>query len=218
MADALAKGARVLAGGHRRGPYFEPTVLVNVNHDMLIMREETFGPIMPIMPVRDEADAVRMANDSPFGLSASVWTNDPARAERVARQLNTGSVIVNDTIAHFGVPQAPFGGMKDSGFGRTHGKAGVLQFTQPYGYAAGGPPQAVDVATILRKPGHYRLASAILRIVFGVTPKQKLEPVAEVLNRGTLGSAPGWLGLGLGAAGFLAALAFAFGLRRRRRS
>src|SRR5262249_20276905 len=159
---------KVLAGGRRHGPYFEPTVLVDVNHGMLIMREETFGPIMPIMPVRDESEAVRMANDSPFGLSASVWTGDPACAERVARRLNTGSAIVNDTFATCGVPQAPFGGVKDSGFGRTHGKAGVLQFPQPHGYAAGRPPQALDIATVLRQPGHYWLTSAILRIIFGV--------------------------------------------------
>jgi len=216
MADALAKGARVLAGGQRHGSFYEPTVLVDVTHDMLVMKEETFGPIMPIMRAADEAEAIRLANDSPFGLSASVWSRDLERAGRVAQQLQAGSVIVNDTIAHFGVPQSPFGGMKESGFGRTHGKAGVLQFTQSYGYAVGAPPQPLDVATILRQPGHYRLGSAILRLAFGVTPRQRLEPVVEELNRRTQGGELAWLGLGLGAAGLLAAVAFAFGPRRAR--
>lgn len=215
MGDALAKGATVLAGGRRHGSFYEPTVLVNVTHDMLVMREETFGPVLPIMRVADEAEAIRLANDSPFGLSASVWSRDLDRATRVAAQLETGSVIVNDTIAHFGVPQAPFGGMKESGFGRTHGKAGVLQFTQPHGYAVGGPPQPLDVATILRQPGHYWLGSTFLRVVFGVTPRQRLEPVTEAVNRRTQSGDFAWLGLVLGAAALLAA--FAVGPLRARR-
>jgi acyl-CoA reductase-like NAD-dependent aldehyde dehydrogenase len=207
MADARAKGARVLAGGHRHGSFYEPTVLVNVNHDMLVMQEETFGPLLPIMRADDEAAAIRLANDSPFGLSASVWSRDAERAARVAEQLQTGSVIFNDTIAHFGVPQMPFGGVKQSGFGRTHGKAGVLQFTQPHAFAVGAPPQALDVATVLRRPGHYRLGTALLRLAFGVTPRQRLEPVTEELNRRTQGIDSTWLGLGLGAAALAAALA-----------
>jgi acyl-CoA reductase-like NAD-dependent aldehyde dehydrogenase len=214
VADAVAKGARILAGGQRHGAFYEPTVLVNVNHNMLVMQEETFGPIMPIMRAVGEADAIRLANDSPFGLSASVWSRDLDRAARVSRQLQTGSVIVNDTLAHFGVPQVPFGGVKDSGFGRTHGKAGVLQFTQPYGYAVGAPPQPSDVATILRKPGHYRLGTAMLHLVFGVTPRQRLQPLVEEVDRRTQAGDLTWLGLGLGAAGLLAALAFVFGSRR----
>ena len=210
VADALAKGAHILAGGQRHGSFYEPTVLVNVNHDMLVMQEETFGPLMPIMRAAGEADAIRLANDTPFGLSASVWSRDLDRAARVARQLQTGSVIINDTIAHFGVPQVPFGGVKESGFGRTHGKAGVLQFTQPYGYAIGAPPRALDVATVLRRPGHYWLGTAILRLAFGVTPRQRLEPLVEEVNRTRLG-------LAFGAAGLLAAVAFAIGGRRHRR-
>jgi len=210
MADARAKGARVLAGGQRHGAFYEPTVLVDVTHDMLVMREETFGPIMPIMRATDEAEAIRLANDSPFGLSASVWTRDLARAGRVARQLETGSVIINDSIAHFGVPQVPFGGVRQSGFGRTHGKAGVLQFTQPHGYVVGGAPQALDVATILRQPGHYRLGTALLRLVFGVTTQQRLEPVTELMEQGGPGAKTRWIGLGLGVAAALAALLVIF--------
>ena len=218
MADARSKGARVLTGGQRHGWFYEPTVLVDVTHEMLVMREETFGPIMPIMRAADEAEAIRLANDSPFGLSASVWSQDPARASRVAEQLHTGSVIINDSIAHFGVPQVPFGGVKQSGFGRTHGKAGVLQFTQPHGYVEGGTPQAFDVATVLRQPGHYWLGTALLRLFFGVTPRQRLEPLGELVEQGEHASEARWVGLGLGVAAVLAALLVIFRPGRARRN
>lgn len=216
MADARAKGAQVLTGGQGHGLYYEPTVLVNVTHDMLIMREETFGPIMPIVRCADEAEAIRLTNDSVYGLSASVWSQDHAHALAVARQLNTGSVILNDTIAHFGVPAMPFGGLKDSGFGRTHGRDGLRQFTQPFGLAVGAPPHPLDVATQLRRPGNYGLASAILHLAFGVTPEQRLRPVAaavQQLRQRDLGR----VALSAGAAGLVAALAFAFSARRARR-
>jgi acyl-CoA reductase-like NAD-dependent aldehyde dehydrogenase len=215
--DALAKGARVLTGGRREGSFYLPTVLEDVNHGMLVMQEETFGPIMPIMRVADEAEAIRLANDNPYGLSASIWSRDLHHAKEVARQLQTGSAIINDTIAHFGVPQMPFGGMKASGFGRTHGREGLLQFTQPYAFATGQPPQPLDVATILRKPGHYRLGGALMRLVFGVTPEQRLEPVVELARRQVNRASFGRVAAGLGAAGLLAGAAFAFGLRRPRR-
>ena len=214
IADARAKGARVLAGGQRRGSFYEPTVLVDVTHDMLVMQEETFGPILPIMRAADEAEAIRLANDSPFGLSASIWSQDMARAGRVAEQLQTGSVIINDSIAHFGVPQVPFGGVKQSGFGRTHGKAGVLQFTQPHGYVVGAAPKGVDVATVLRQPGHYWLGTALLRLFFGVTPRQRLEPAVEIAEGRAPVNTASVVGLGLGAAAVLAALAVIFGRRR----
>ncbi|MCC6191467.1 MAG: aldehyde dehydrogenase family protein, partial [Anaerolineales bacterium] len=94
VADAVARGARVVAGGRRTGMFYAPTVLVDVTHEMLVMREETFGPVMPVMRVASEAEAIRLANDSPYGLSASVWSRDVAHAEAVARQLHTGSAII----------------------------------------------------------------------------------------------------------------------------
>jgi acyl-CoA reductase-like NAD-dependent aldehyde dehydrogenase len=217
VADAVARGARVLTGGQRMGMFYEPTVLVDVTHHMAVMREETFGPILPIMKARDEADAVRLANDSAFGLSASVWSRDLDHAQAVARHLECGSVIINDTIAHFGVPTLPFGGVKQSGFGRAHGREGVLQFTQARAYATGQPPHPLDIATILRKPGHYDLGAAILRLAFGVTPRQRLEPVREAaasqLHR--LRMNPTRLGLGaLGAAAAAVGVAVALGARR----
>jgi acyl-CoA reductase-like NAD-dependent aldehyde dehydrogenase len=217
MADALSKGARVAAGGRRTGQFFEPTVLVDVTPDMLVMREETFGPILPIVRVENEEEAIRLANDSPFGLSASVWSRDQERAKAVAARLQTGSVIINDTLAHFGVPQMPFGGVKESGFGRIHGKAGLLQFTQPRAMASGGPPMALDVATVLRRPGNYKLGAALLQMVFGVTPRRRMGPVTELFKDPSERSQFARLGLGLGAAGLLAAMALSFGGRRQRR-
>lgn len=181
--DALEKGARLLTGGKIEGSYVTPAVLVDVTHDMLIMQEETFGPVMPVMKVSNEEEAIQMANDSRFGLGAAVWSNDLGRAQRVADRLEAASVVINDTIAQFGVPMLPFGGIKDSGTGRTHGREGLMQFVLPYAYAMGKPPYEWDIATILRRPGHYQIASALMRAIFGVSARQRLEPLQEEWQR-----------------------------------
>src|SRR5881409_842452 len=130
--DAVARGARVLAGGKRRtdlpGLYFEPTVLVDVDHDMDVMRDETFGPVIPIMRVRDEEEAIRLANDSRYGLDASVWTRDLARGARVARRVQSGAVCVNDVLVNYAVTEVPMGGWKESGIGYRHGPGGIRKF------------------------------------------------------------------------------------------
>jgi len=162
--------------------YMEPTVMVNVDHSMKLMREETFGPVVPIMMVDNEEHAIQLANDSNLGLSASVWSRNLARAERVAHQLYVGSVNINDTMSHFAIPRLPFGGVKESGIGRTHGKKDLLQFTQTRAFVVGNPPLPFDIATILRQPGNYRLGSGIIHLVFGTTPKQKLKPVVALLE------------------------------------
>jgi succinate-semialdehyde dehydrogenase/glutarate-semialdehyde dehydrogenase len=129
VADALAKGARALVGGRRNpdldGLYYEPTVLVDVTHEMRIMQEETFGPILPIMRVRDEEEAIRLANDSRYGLAANVWTRSRARGVEIARRIESGSVCVNDMAMTYGAPEAPFGGRKESGVGFVNGEASV---------------------------------------------------------------------------------------------
>jgi acyl-CoA reductase-like NAD-dependent aldehyde dehydrogenase len=130
LRDAVAGGARVLAGGARgrdEGAFHEPTVVSNVDHTMRLMREETFGPVLPLMTFRDEEEAIRLANDSAFGLTASVWTRDISRGERVARQIEAGTVMVNEVLYTHGIAQTPWGGVKLSGIGRTHGRAGLLE-------------------------------------------------------------------------------------------
>jgi succinate-semialdehyde dehydrogenase/glutarate-semialdehyde dehydrogenase len=122
VADALAKGAKVLTGGRRNpafeGFFFEPTVLVDVNHDMAIMRDETFGPCLPIQVVKDEEAALELANQSCYGLQASVWTRDSWKGKRLANRIAAGGVVVDDCIVTYGITESPFGGVKQSGIGR----------------------------------------------------------------------------------------------------
>ena len=127
--DAKARGARVLAGGTRLpelgANFYAPTVLSGVTHEMRSMQEETFGPVLPIMAFDSDDEAVRLANDCEYGLAASVWTRDSKRGERLARRIHAGTVMVNDVISCFGIREAPHGGVKASGLGRTHGRFGL---------------------------------------------------------------------------------------------
>lgn len=136
VADALAQGARALVGGARRadgpGIYYEPTVLTNVNHSMAIMQEETFGPVIPIMPVRDADEAIALANQSSYGLNASVWTRDFERGLALAQRIEAGSACINECLVSAGCLDLPFGGVKQSGLGTRHGGAeGLRQFCVP---------------------------------------------------------------------------------------
>jgi succinate-semialdehyde dehydrogenase/glutarate-semialdehyde dehydrogenase len=132
--DAVQRGAKLLCGGRPRpdlGPnFFEPAVIADVDATMKLFQEETFGPILAIQAVRDAEEAVTRANDSPFGLAASVWTTDAARGEAIASRLRAGAVMVNDAISYFAIAEAPHGGCGASGWGRTHGKAGLLEMAQ----------------------------------------------------------------------------------------
>src|SRR5262244_540922 len=132
VGDARSRGAQILTGGRRNpnlpGRYFEPTVLSNVDHSMKIMTEETFGPVLPIMRVRDEDEALRLANDSRYGLNASVFTRDKAKGEKIAAQVEAGVTCVNDVIAGFAVTDAPSGGLKERGIGKRHGAEGIRRF------------------------------------------------------------------------------------------
>ena len=131
VADAVQKGARVVVGGNQApgaGRFFEPTVLVDVDHSMKCMTEETFGPTLPIMKVSDADEAVRLANDSPYGLGASVFSKDTARGEAIARRLEAGSANVNDAMINYTVLELPMGGAKASGLGSRHGAGGIRKY------------------------------------------------------------------------------------------
>ena len=180
--DAVAKGAKIICGGRIKGMYIEPTVVVDVDHNMLLMCEETNGPILPIMKVKDEAEAIEKANDSIYGLGASIWSNNHARAMRVAHQVEAGTILVNDTIVQIAIPMLPYGGVKQSGFGRMHGKEGFIQFTQPISYAIGGSPVKWDIATIMRKPGNYRLGFTFLHLLFGISIRQRIQPIINLFK------------------------------------
>jgi acyl-CoA reductase-like NAD-dependent aldehyde dehydrogenase len=129
--DAVAKGAKVVTGGHPAsgpGRFFEPTVLVDVDHSMTCMREETFGPTLPIMRVKDLEQGIALANDSEFGLQASVWTRDVKRGEAAARRLQAGVVCVNDAMINYSALNLPMGGWKSSGLGTRHGSGGIRKY------------------------------------------------------------------------------------------
>lgn len=138
MEEAMAQGAQVYASApipetDPEPRFIAPTVLIGVDHSMRIMREETFGPIVTVMQVRDEDEAVLLANDSELGLSASVWTRDRRRGRELASRLQAGVITVNDHVLSHGIPSTPWGGFKQSGMGRGHG---------PYAFEAVSQPRA----------------------------------------------------------------------------
>jgi acyl-CoA reductase-like NAD-dependent aldehyde dehydrogenase len=131
--DAVEKGAKVLTGGHphaESGRFYEPTVLVDVDHTMKCMQEETFGPTLPIMKINGPDEGVRLANDSEFGLQASVWTRDVRHGEELARRIDAGVVCVNDAQVNYTALNLPMGGWKASGLGTRHGAGGIRKYTK----------------------------------------------------------------------------------------
>ncbi|MDH3405146.1 MAG: aldehyde dehydrogenase family protein, partial [Acidobacteriota bacterium] len=132
--DAVGKGATVLTGGQRRSDLGEafvaPTLLTDVDESMELCREETFGPVVALYPVRDADEAVARANDSTYGLNASVWTGSARTSRALARRIEAGSVGINSTLLIYSTFDVPMGGVKESGIGRRHGRQGILRFTQ----------------------------------------------------------------------------------------
>jgi acyl-CoA reductase-like NAD-dependent aldehyde dehydrogenase len=129
--DARAAGARILTGGKRKdgpGDWYEPTVIADVDHSMKVMREETFGPVIPVMKVRDVEQAIELANDTTYGLGSSVFAGDPAEGERIARRVEAGHCNVNDVLINYNVLGLPMGGWKHSGIGVRHGAQGIRRF------------------------------------------------------------------------------------------
>jgi len=134
IAEAKKRGARVLTGGERRpdlGPNFlAPAVVTQVDHSMDLMREETFGPVLAIQMVKNADEALALANDSRFALSASIWTASKRRGRELASRLHAGSVMINDVASYYGIAEAPHGGSGDSGWGRSHSRLGLLEMVQ----------------------------------------------------------------------------------------
>ncbi len=131
--DAVKAGARAVVGGKRGGgpgDFYEPTLLLDVDHSMECMTEETFGPTLPIMKVASAEQAIELANDSPYGLQASVWTKDTARGEEIARRIESGVVCVNDAQVNYVALELPMGGWKESGVGSRHGAGGIRKYTK----------------------------------------------------------------------------------------
>jgi len=131
--DAVAKGAKVVTGGKRGegpGQFFPPTVLADVQTDMRILHEESFSPLMPIMRVRDEEEAIALANETRYGLLAYVFTRDRAKGRRIAERVEAGTVMVNDVLSTYGAPETPWSGVKDSGIGRIHSDDGLRDLCQ----------------------------------------------------------------------------------------
>jgi acyl-CoA reductase-like NAD-dependent aldehyde dehydrogenase len=164
VADAVQKGARVAVGGNQApgaGRFFEPTVLVDVDHSMKCMTEETFGPTLPIMKVSDADEAVRLANDSPYGLGASVFSKDTARGEAIARRLDVGAANVNDAMINYTVLELPMGGAKASGLGSRHGAGGIRKYCSQ---------QAIVVTRLAmkREPFMYPYKSRTSRMLAGL--------------------------------------------------
>ncbi len=160
--DAISKGAKVLVGGHVRagaGRFYEPTVLVDVDHSMKCMQEETFGPTIPIMKIPDAEEGVRLANDSTYGLQASVWTGDVKRGEALARRIQAGVVCVNDAQVNYTALNLPMGGWKASGSGQSPRRQRHPQVHQG-AVAAGDAAGAQAGAVYVPLPGAPHAAAA----------------------------------------------------------
>lgn len=185
LALAVAGGATVRTGGRRRpdlGPtFFEPTVVTQVPLDSPLWREEVFGPVLPVVPAKDAEDAVRIANDSAFGLSGSIWTGDRGRGVELARRIEAGAVLVNDATSHVGTAEIPHGGEKESGLGRTHGEFGLLETCRPRYVGS-------DLLDWIRKPwwfgyheASYGHRDAFLRFAFAPSLWQRLRAAPRAL-------------------------------------
>ena len=174
--DAIDKGAEVPVGGksgNGPGQFFEPTVLTGVDHTMKIMTEETFGPTLPIMKVRDADEAVRLANDSRYGLNSSVFSKDIAKGVAVARRLDAGNACVNDALMNYLAIEAPFGGSNESGLGARHGAPGIRKYccTQTLlitRFAAKREPTMFP-----NKAGTAKVMDRLLVLMYGRRPKRK---------------------------------------------
>ena len=200
VADAVAKGAAVLLGGERgagAGNFYPPTILTGVNHSMRIMTEETFGPVLPVQRVASLDEAIGLANDSDYGLTASGWTASAETGRRLQRELQAGVVTINDCVASYGEPTAPWGGWKRSGIGRTHGVAGLREMVQvKYLSAEHGKrrmlwwyPYGADFAAVMAGANHalheassWRRIRSQLRLLLAPRFLRRVSPLSLLRN------------------------------------
>jgi acyl-CoA reductase-like NAD-dependent aldehyde dehydrogenase len=175
--DAVEKGAKVVAGGSRNhrggGIFFQPTILRDVDHTMEIMKEETFGPTLPIMRVRDTEEAIRLANDSQFGLDSSVFTRNRAKGEQIARRIEAGATVVNDCMTNYFATEVPIGGIKQSGFGARHGAIGIQKYCHPHNILV---TRFAPAKSPLFFPHHKRttkLIGAFIKLLYGRGGRRK---------------------------------------------
>ncbi len=185
LEEAVRAGAKILVGGAKvpldKGSYFSPTVLINVTQEMSVMKEETFGPFLPIMMVESEEEALQLTNDSSFGLCASIWTQDVSRGILLARKIQAGTITINDCVFTHALPETPWGGVKKSGIGRTHSDQGLLEFVQP---------KHINYDRISLKPfwwfpytpKSYQTALAFAQFVGNSNPFKKLKALVQFLK------------------------------------
>ncbi len=185
IADAVSRGARVLTGGTRRadleGAFFAPTVIADVTTDMELVREETFGPVLPVMRVADVDEAVAVANDCDYGLNSSVFSADRTDARRIAEALVTGGVNLNDALLGAAIPSLPFGGEKWSGFGRVHGEEGLREFSRTKSVVEDRFPMMPSVAAQMVR--EKRPDPAVLAKAIGVAYSTGLRRRVDALRR-----------------------------------
>src|ERR687886_1340097 len=173
--DAVDKGAEVRVGGKLAdgpGRFFQPTVLTNVDHSMEIMTEETFGPTLPIMKVRDADEALRMANDTRYGLNSSVFTGDAERGEQIARQLTAGNACVNDAVINYAATEMPFGGSGESGVGVRHGAGGIQKYCQVQSIAVTRFAGKKELYYFPYSRGRSKLLERLSTFMYGRVPRK----------------------------------------------
>ncbi|MDR4998440.1 aldehyde dehydrogenase family protein [Brevibacillus parabrevis] len=180
--DALAAGATAVTGGaiQTDSMFLAPTILTGVTPEMKIMREETFGPVLPIVTFSDEAEVIRLVNESPYGLNASVWSADKAKAQRVAEKLLSGNVCINDVIISYANPHLPFGGVKDSGIGRYRGPVGLQAFTHSISIIHDPGSKKREFNWYPYTPDQQLMFSGLTHLLYGKRPKWNLPTLKAI--------------------------------------